>query len=318
MERPRARAVSERSEELSREAPVSARESHPRRARAEAYLALAVLSLIWGYSWVAVKIATRDGSPLAVASLRAALGAVALIAVLASTRRSLRPPPFLPTLVYGLLQTTGFTLTQTIAVSIGDAGKVAILAYTMPIWLTLLASRFLGEKIVGAHLFALALAATGLGFIASPLGSRSVLANALAVTAGMVWAASAVWVMRVLAKGGYDLLSLTAWQMLWGALALIAVAVVSPFHVRWTPPFIASIAFLAIGATAFGWALWLFILSRLPAGVAGLGSLATPVVGLALAAVQLGERPSRTEMVGIACIVGALAVRSWTARSMRS
>jgi drug/metabolite transporter (DMT)-like permease len=304
--------------ETAAEHRVSAGATHPRRGRAEAYLALAVLSLVWGYSWVALKIATRDASPLLVASVRAALGAVALIAVLASTRRPLRPPPFVPTLVYGLLQTTGFTLAQTLAVSIGEAGKVAILAYTMPLWLALFAWRFLGEKIVGAHKVALALAALGLGFIASPLGSRSMLANALAVAAGIAWAASAVWVRRVLAKGAYDLVSLTAWQMVWGALALLAVTFVSPVHVRWTPSLIASMAFLTIGPTAFGWTLWLFILSRLPAGVAGLGSLASPIVGLTLAAVQLGERPSGREMAGIACIVGALAVRSWTARSTRS
>jgi drug/metabolite transporter (DMT)-like permease len=304
--------------ETAAEQRVSAGATHPRRGRAEAYLALAVLSLVWGYSWVAVKIATRDASPLLVASLRAALGAVALIAVLAATRRPLRPPPFLPTLVYGLLQTTGFTLAQTLAVSIGEAGKVAILVYTMPLWLALLAWRFLGEKIAGAQKVALALAALGLGLIASPLGSRSMLANALAVAAGIVWAASAVWVRRVLAKRAYDLLSLTAWQMVWGALALLAITFVSPVHVRWTPSFIASIAFLSIGPTAFGWTLWLFILSRLPAGVAGIGSLASPVVGLAFAAVQLGERPSAREMAGIACIIGALAVRSWTARSTQS
>ncbi len=42
----------------------------PRAARsgaAAAYAALAFLALVWGYSWVATKVATRDASPLAVA-----------------------------------------------------------------------------------------------------------------------------------------------------------------------------------------------------------------------------------------------------------
>ena len=52
-------------------------------------------------------------------------------------------------------------------------------------------------------------------------------------------------------------------------------------------------AFISIGGAALGWFLWMFILSRLPAGVAGIASLATPVVGVVSAAIQLHEfRPS--------------------------
>jgi drug/metabolite transporter (DMT)-like permease len=298
-------------------AGVTPSERQQRRARAEAYLALAVLAVIWGYSWVSTRIATRDGSPLLVASLRAALGAAALLVFLALSRRPLRPTPFLPTLVYGLLQTTGFTLLATVAVSLGGAGRIALLAYTMPFWLALLAWRFLGEKPRGGTWAALGLAAVGLGLVVTPLGSRSTLANALAVGAGLVWAASAVWVVRVLARQCPDLISLTTWQMVWGALALLAVTALAPVRVRWTPSFIGSVAFLGIGATAVGWALWLFVLARLPAGVAGLGSLATPVVGLVLAAAQLGEIPSRSELVGIACIVTALAVQGLARRPGR-
>lgn len=280
----------------------------PRRARLEAWLALAALAVIWGYSWVAMKVATRDGSPLLVAALRSVVGAAALLLYLPLTGRSIRPTPFVPTLVYGLLQTAGFTLLATVAVSMGGVGKTAVLAYTMPFWLALLAWRFLGERIRGATWAAFALAAVGLGLVVTPLGA-STRANALALGAGLVWAASAVWVVRALARERQDLLSLTAWQMVWGALALGAVAALGELHVRWTPSFVFAIAFLGVGASALAWSLWLLVLSRLPAGVAGLGSLSVPVVGLGLAAVQLGELPSGRELAGIACIVAALAVQ---------
>ncbi len=285
-----------------------ARQRRPRRARLEAWLALAALAVIWGYSWVAMKVATRDGSPLLVAALRSVVGAAALLLYLPLTGRSLRPTPFVPTLVYGLLQTAGFTLLATVAVSMGGVGKTAVLAYTMPFWLALLAWRFLGERIRGATWAAFALAAVGLGLVVTPLGA-STRANALALGAGLVWAASAVWVVRALARERQDLLSLTAWQMVWGALALGAVAALGELHVRWTPSFVFAIAFLGVGASALAWSLWLLVLSRLPAGVAGLGSLSVPVVGLGLAAVQLGELPSDRELAGIACIVAALAVQ---------
>ncbi|HEY6101299.1 MAG TPA: DMT family transporter [Anaeromyxobacter sp.] len=281
-----------------------------RRKRAEAYLALAFLALFWGYSWVAVKIATRDASPFAVAALRAGLGAVALFAFLAATRRPLRPTPFVPTLVYGLLQTAGFTLAQTAAVSVSGAGKVAVLAYTMPFWLALLAWPLLGERLAGPRWVALALAGAGLGLVVTPLDRASMTGNVLGVSAGLVWAVSAVWVVRLRKAGAYDILSLTAWQMVWGAAALAAVALAAPWHVRWTAPFVASIAFLAVVATALGWALWLFVLARLPASVAGVASLATPVVGVLAAAVQLHETPTPRELMGIACIVVALVVNA--------
>ena len=61
----------------------------------------------------------------------------------------------------GLLQTMGFTLLQTLAVSMSGAGKVAVLAYTMPFWVAILAWPILGERIHGVRWIALALAAVG-------------------------------------------------------------------------------------------------------------------------------------------------------------
>jgi drug/metabolite transporter (DMT)-like permease len=283
---------------------------NPQRSRVEAHLALAFLALCWGYSWLALKVATLDASPVAVAWGRCAGGAVALLVTVALTGRSLRPPPFVPTLIYGLLQTTGFHLVQTIAVSIGDTGKAAVLAYTMPFWLSILAWPFLGERIAGRRWFVLALAVAGLLLVVTPLRMTNALASLLPVLAGLLWAASAIWVIRIRAAGGYDLLSLTAWQMAWGSIALLPLTLVLPVTVRFTTGFVLSMAFLVVFSTALGWALWLVVLSRLPASVAGVASLATPVVAVLVAAVHLHEIPTRNELAGIACLVVALVVNT--------
>ncbi len=52
------------------------------------------------------------------------------------------------------------------------------------------------------------------------------------------------------------------------------------------------------------------MLSRLPAGVASLGTLATPVVGVLTAWVQLGETPTLLEGVGMVLIIAALVLNS--------
>ncbi len=281
-----------------------------RPRRAGVYVALVVLALVWGYTWVAIKIATQDASPYVVAGGRLGVAAIVLFAILALTGRSLKPTPFVPTLVLGLLQTTGWTLLQTIAVSQAGAGKSAVLGYTMPFWTALLAWPFLGERIAGLRWVALTLAALGLAFVVAPLDARSFFADGLAVVAGISWGASAVWAKRLRARYDVELLSLTAWQLLWGALPLIGLMLVVGGPVHWTQSFVVAMAFISIGGAALGWVLWMFILSRLPAGVAGIASLATPVVGVLAAAIQLHEIPSLTESIGMALIVIALVVNA--------
>ncbi len=280
------------------------------RAGAKVYAALVVLALVWGYTWVAIKIATADASPYVIAASRLVIATAILFALLVLTRRSLKPTPFMPTLVLGLLQTTGWTLLQTLAVAQAGAGKSAVLGYTMPFWAALLAWPFLGERIAGLRWVALAMAALGLAFVVAPLNAHSFVADGLAVLAGLSWGASAVYAKWLRRRHDVELLSLTTWQMLWGTIPLVVLMLAIGGPVRWTGSFVASMAFMSIGGAALGWFLWMFILSRLPAGVAGIASLATPVVGVLAAAIQLHEIPSRSELGGMALIVAALIVNA--------
>lgn len=281
------------------------------RSRREALAGLVVLTLIWGYNWVTIKLATQDASPLLVASVRCVLGALLLFAFLALSGRSLRPTPWRDTAVYGLLQTTGFTLFQTLAVSLAGAGKVAVLVYTMPFWIALIAWPVLHERIEGAaRWIALALAAVGLCFVLWPFDPHAIVGDVFAIVAGLSWGASAVWAKRLRARHDVELLSLTAWQMVWGTIPIVIVALLVPEHVTITTRFIVSMAFITIVAQSGAWALWLFIISRLPVSVAGIASLATPVLGVLFAALQLHEIPSTTELIGIALIVSALVLNS--------
>ena len=58
--------------------------------------------------------------------------------------------------------------------------------------------------------------------------------------------------------------------------------------------------------------LWFYTLRHLPAGTAGLGRLIAPVVGVVASWVQLGERPDRSELVGmVLIIVGLASLAGW-------
>ncbi|HET8940756.1 MAG TPA: EamA family transporter, partial [Rudaea sp.] len=54
------------------------------------------------------------------------------------------------------------------------------------------------------------------------------------------------------------------------------------------------------------WALWLLVVQRLPANLAGLASLATPLLGVGLAWMLLGEQPDAGEAAGIILMIVAL------------
>jgi drug/metabolite transporter (DMT)-like permease len=269
--------------------------------------ALLLLALVWGYSWVVMKIALGYVQPFTFAALRTFLGALALMAVLPLLKRPMRPKAFWPTALLGVLQTTGFVGLLTWALEDGGAGKTSILTYTMPFWLLLMAWVVLGEKLKAFQWPAVALALAGLVLILSPWRLEGKTSDFLAIGGALFWAASAVYAKILRRRHEVDLLSLTAWQMLLGSLPLIAIALVTwEGQPQWTGTFIAALAFVAVLGNALAWVLWLYILNSFRAGTAGLAMLLTPVIGLSSAWIQLGERPGLVEGLGMLAIVVAL------------
>ncbi|MEO8672502.1 MAG: EamA family transporter [Tahibacter sp.] len=276
--------------------------------RRGALLALFALTLIWSYNWIVMKQVLHDAGPFHFAALRGVLSTGVLFGVLALRRDSLRPPPWLPTLVVGLAQTTGFQGLVQWALVDGGAGKTALLAYTMPFWVLLLARLALAEQPSGRQWLCVVLAAVGLLLVLEPWQSRGFgVSAALALASGLAWAIGVVASKRLFARHRVSALNLTAWQMGIGTLGLLVVAACVPERaIAWTPFFGAALAYNAVLASGLAWVLWSVVVQRLPASVAGLTSLAVPLCGTLLAWVLLDERPSGVESIGIALIGAAL------------
>jgi len=266
--------------------------------------------MVWGYTWVVLKVATVDATPFALTATRTLLGSAALFALLVATRRPLRSPPIVPTVILGILNTAGFFIFQTLAVAVGGAGKSAVLAYTYPFWIALLAWPLLGDRVPTRSIVGLALAAGGLAFILVPVDlAHGLLSKCFALLTAVDWAFAAIYAKRMRARHSVELLSLTAWQTLYGAIPLVLIALLVPHQfIHFTPAFGWAIAYIALASTALGQLLWLFALGRLQAAAAGLASLLTPVITLLAAWLQLGEHPSPAESIGIVLILGALVV----------
>ncbi len=277
-------------------------------ARRSALIALAILSLVWGFNWIVMKAVLAFVGPLTFSAMRYVFGTVVLFAVLALRGENLAPTPWRDTLLIGLAQTTGFQATVQLALIAGGAGKTALLAYTMPFWVIPLAWVMLGDRPSARQWLYIAVAAAGLVLVLEPWNVRVGFASALlALGGGVCWAFGTVLAKRLFLSTPLSPLRLTAWQMLYGTVFLVALAL--SLHERataWSPQLIGALVYNGVLSSGLAWALWLFVVQRLPANVAGLASLITPMLGVAFAWAILGERPDASEALGIAIIIIAL------------
>jgi drug/metabolite transporter (DMT)-like permease len=282
------------------------------RSKFLAIVALILLSGILGYNWVIMKVAVKYANPVAFSALRTFFGAVTLFVVMLALQKPLQPKAVMGTFLLGLLQTSGFVGFATWALVSGGAGKTAVLVYTMPFWSLLFGWIALGERIRGVQWIAIAFGSLGLLFVLDPLHlNGGAFSKVLALLSGISWAASAIVAKKLHQTAKLDLLSLTAWQTLFGSIPLVAIALSTPSTpIVWSHAFIGALIYNVIPGTALSWLLWAYVLRQLSTGVAGLGTLATPIVGVLAAWLQLGERPGVADSIGIVLIAVALLVLS--------
>ncbi len=272
-------------------------------------LLLLLLMCIWGYSWVPSKLGVTNSSPYVFAAMRSLPAALLLLSLLPLTGRSLRPKGPWLTAAVGVCQVGGFTGLTCAALYAGGAGHTAMLANTWQFWLLVLAWWFLGDRLKGLQWIAVAFALAGLVLIIEPWGLRGVLGSLLTLAAAVLFAVGAIFAKVLRRRHDVDLLSFTAWQGLFGAIPLCVLALAIPSDpIHWNPDFIWSWAFSTLIASAFSGMLWLYVLGALPANVAGIGTVGTPVVGVLASYLQLGEHLSRYEITGMVLVVTALAL----------
>ncbi len=278
-----------------------------------AFAALLALTVIWGYNWVVMKIALQYAGVFQFIALRITIGAICLFVVVLALRKPIKIKHIGSLVLLGLLQSSGFTGLLMWALVEGGAGKTSVLTYTMPFWVMVLAWPLLGEKISGLQWPAAILSAMGVLFILDPLHlGTDGFSMMLAVLSGVSWALSVIVAKKLHQRApDLDLLTLTAWQMLFGAIPIVIAAILIPVPtIQWTPYFIGAVIFNAVFCNALAWLLWLYALQRLSAGIASMATLLAPVIAVVAAWLQLNEIPSATELIGMLLILMSLVIIS--------
>ena len=272
-----------------------------------------LLSLIWAYAWLVRKGALQYCDPFDFAALCTIPGALLLFAVMAWLRKPLAPQGGIQLVLLGVFQTAGFIGFATWAMLAGPVGKSLVLVYLFPFWTLLIAWPVLGEHIRGLQWVAITLAAAGLVLVIEPWHLAGDAASQFfAVMSGFCWAVSTVIAKRWRRERAFDLLAVSAWQMLVGGIVLGVLAWLVPSRpIEWTNEFLLAVGYIMFLASVCGWMLWLYILKHLSAGVASLGMMSVPVLGVLFSRVHLGERPNASEIAGMLVIAAALALLSW-------
>lgn len=279
----------------------------------KAFVALFLLTLIWGYNWIVMKLAIQYASPFQFAALRTFIGALMLFVVLFITKRPLKLQEFPTMLALGLLQTCGFTGLLILALVVGGAGKTSVLSFTMPFWVLLFAWPMLGEKVQGWQWLAVIFALFGIVLIFDPLHIKGDGTSMLmALFSGISWAISVIVSKKLhQRRPELDLLNITAWPTLLGSLPIVVVALILPApSIIWSQTFILTVTYSIFLSGSLAWVLWTYALQRLPAGIASMASMLIPVIAVICAWLQLGERPNKIELAGMCFIALALVIIS--------
>jgi drug/metabolite transporter (DMT)-like permease len=278
-------------------------------------LAAAGTVLLWASAFPAITVAVRGLGPagLAVARLAVASAALALAAPLMGVRRpKLRDLPLIA--LCGLAGMTGYQLLLNAGERVVPAGTASLLVATAPVYSSLLAVAFLGERSSGRHRVnrhwagsAVALAGTALIAVSHGLGfgTSALIVLAAAVLQGIFHTAQKPLLAR------YTGFEVTAYAMWAGTV----------FILPWTGSLVralphasgaavGSAIFLGLAPSAAGFVLWAYAMARMDVGRVTVSLYLVPAAAIGIALVWLGQVPGPAELIGGAIALAGVVLAS--------
>jgi probable blue pigment (indigoidine) exporter len=277
---------------------------------------LMVTAFAWGFNWPVMKLLMREWPPF---SFRIIAGAGAILLLLGIAR--VQGDALMPRsdqwgrlVVASILNVSAWSLVAPLSLFWLDASEAAIIAYTMPVWATILAWPFLGERPTWQRVAGLALGLAGVTLLmAGQLASAPVEqfwgklpgAGFIMLTA-LMFASGAVFTKRFPVQMAP--VPLVAWQLLFGLSPVVLVGLVFE-RIDWSRITLLGWGCLIyVGAIAqvLAYLAWFRALKRLPASSAAIGSLLVPVIGVVSSGLLLGEPLGMRHFVSLALTLGGV------------
>jgi drug/metabolite transporter (DMT)-like permease len=273
----------------------------------------ATLVLIWSSTWVSIKIGLEDCPPLLGAGIRFAFAGLALLAVRAVGRRSLRTDFRLA----ALLGVFPFALTYGL-VYWGEqyipSGLAAVLFGVLPLYVALLGAAALPDQPLRVTVIAGVLIAIGglvLAFVESiDLGDEELaLAGAAALAVAPIGAAIGNISLK-LRSAELDPLVLNGWAMLGAGLALLAASALGEDwgDAAWTAKSIGSISYLAVIGSAIPFVGLTILLRHVSAQATSFLAMLLPFGALIFGATLYDEPITTRAVAGAALVATGLLV----------
>ena len=277
------------------------------------FLILLVLGLIWGASFLFIKVAVVTIPPFTVAFGRTALAALILYVVL--RYRGLKLGSWGPLwgafLILGLFNgAVPYTLITWAEIHI-DSGLAAILNALMPLFTVLLAHFFTqDEKLNWMKVIGILLGFLGIMVLIGPavlkgLGTH-VIGQLAVVGAAWCYAMAAIYGRRL--KEVPPLVSATG-QLIGAALLTLPLSFIidTPWQLSVTLLSLGALACLSLLGTALAYILYYYLLSRIGATNVSLVTYLLPITGVFWGALLLGERLHWSAFLALALILAGIA-----------
>lgn len=267
--------------------------------------ALAAVYVIWGSTYLAMRIAVEGLPPFMMASARFILTGAILLAFLRMrgaawpTRRE-----WLYATPVGTLMFVFGNGTVAFAEKHISSGVAAVVCGTMPLWVAAL-GRFFGEKTTGREWLALVLGFGGVAVLGFGGELRAEPWSAFILfLAPMSWALGSLLARKLpLAKG----LMSAATQMLTGGLMMAVVSAVAREEVPLSPPTNSVLAwiYLAIFGSLVAYSAYTYLLANARPSVATSYAYVNPAIAVAMGVGMGGEHAGPEVFVAVALIIAA-------------
>jgi drug/metabolite transporter (DMT)-like permease len=262
----------------------------------EAIGLFAIVILGWGTSWPVTKLIVESVPPLWSVAFRSWFALAAVLAIQLGTGSFVVPKreDAPAVLSVALLHMTAFATLVASGLRFVPAGQAIVLGYTTPLWVAAMAPAFLGERLTRARLAGIVAGLGGLAVILAPQSLHWTEGRTL-MGSGFVMLGAVFWAVNIISLRRHRWIAtpfqLLFWQVLIAGLVLpgAAIAIEGLPSVILTSRLVTLLAYNGVIGTALAYWAMSMINKSLPALTTSLGILATPVAGLASAAIILGE-----------------------------